>query len=220
MKKIVVSEFAPGRGGAFAQWLPDAQIIRRHRGEALPESFDMLIMGGGPMGPHAQDRLEHPFLQVEYQLINQVWCAGKTAPSLVGICLGAQLIIEALGGQVIPGPVVRGWNTIKPRRLHAMYPSDARIVQFEFHGNHIVKLPRDATVLAASREDTVEAFAIGDRILGTTYHPEVTHTDALHIYTQAGLTAEEHHHQVFDDPGMDAVVASTAFFDLLRSLLA
>lgn len=216
MKRIVICEFAPNRATAFASWLPDARVVRRYLGETVPESFDVLVLGGGPMSADAEARINHPFLQEEFDRVRAI-AGDPAAPTLVGICLGAQLITLALGGEVVRGETVRGWNEIRQLGDHAMFPLRTRYVQFEFHGNHIVRLPHGARLLADSARDAVEAFAVGDRILATAYHPEIGPADAERIYRGAGLAPSELHDDRFPDPGPAAAFASRSFFDAITA---
>uniref|UniRef100_UPI0035623CEA type 1 glutamine amidotransferase n=1 Tax=Pontiella sp. TaxID=2837462 RepID=UPI0035623CEA len=91
--------------GTIEQWAADhgAEITctRLYAGDALPDlnSFDRLVVMGGPMGIH--DHGEHPWLVEEKRFIKQAIDANKT---VVGICLGAQLMADALGAEVYPGP--------------------------------------------------------------------------------------------------------------------
>ncbi|MCB0325826.1 MAG: type 1 glutamine amidotransferase, partial [Bdellovibrionales bacterium] len=76
------------------------------------DCFDALVVMGGPMGVYESDRF--PWLLEELALVRRATAAGK---KVLGICLGAQIIAEALGGKVYPGPVKEiGWF---PARLTA-----------------------------------------------------------------------------------------------------
>src|SRR5258706_5115245 len=61
--------------------------------------FDVLVILGGPMGVDEEDRFE--WLNAEKKFIQQVIAADKM---ILGICLGAQLLAEALGAKVFPNP--------------------------------------------------------------------------------------------------------------------
>lgn len=68
-------------------------------------SFDTLIIMGGPMS--VGDIKAHPWLTSEKKLIGRAIEAGRT---VFGICLGAQLIAEAMGAEVYPGDNMEiGW---------------------------------------------------------------------------------------------------------------
>lgn len=64
------------------------------------DEFDILIVMGGPMS--ANDESTFPWLGQEKEFIRNAIEAGK---SILGICLGAQLIASAMGARVFPNPV-------------------------------------------------------------------------------------------------------------------
>ncbi|MCL6459581.1 MAG: type 1 glutamine amidotransferase [Gorillibacterium sp.] len=79
-------------------------------GEALPvmDSFDWLIVMGGPMNIY--EEAEYPWLIAEKQLIRD---AVKQNKKVLGICLGAQLLADALDAKVFSNPVKEiGWYPI------------------------------------------------------------------------------------------------------------
>ena len=65
--------------------------------EPLPQlhDFDWLIVMGGPMG--VSDELHYPWMSKEKSLIKSSIESGKI---VLGICLGAQFIADALGSKV------------------------------------------------------------------------------------------------------------------------
>jgi len=75
--------------------------------DALPplDSFDALIVMGGPMGVYDHD--DYSWLLEEKQFLGEV--IARDIPTL-GICLGAQLLADALGAKVTSNPEKEiGW---------------------------------------------------------------------------------------------------------------
>jgi GMP synthase (glutamine-hydrolysing) len=90
----VIETWAQARNFGF-------KIVRPYRGEklSLPDSFDMLIVMGGPQSPVRTN--EFPYLIDEIKLIKEAILLNK---KILGFCLGAQLIGEAVGGQTQRSP--------------------------------------------------------------------------------------------------------------------
>src|SRR5210317_412303 len=65
-----------------------------------PNEVDLLIVMGGPMS--VNDEVEFPWLVEEKQFIRR--CT-EEEKSVLGICLGAQLIANSLGARVYPNHV-------------------------------------------------------------------------------------------------------------------
>jgi GMP synthase (glutamine-hydrolysing) len=75
------------------------QIVKPYQGEKLDHAFDMLIVMGGPQSSTTLD--EYPYLADEIALIKEAILQGKR---ILGFCLGAQLIGEALGASAERSP--------------------------------------------------------------------------------------------------------------------
>ena len=95
--------------GAYLSWAESRGYTitwsRVYAGETVPanaDGFDMLVVFGGPQSPRTT-LAECPYFdsQAEQHLINQAIAARKI---VVGICLGSQLIGEALGAKVCQSP--------------------------------------------------------------------------------------------------------------------
>ena len=79
----------------------DLQLVRIDGGDAVPSTavagaLAGLVVMGGPMGVHD----ELPWLEAERDLIRAVVEEGRP---VLGVCLGAQQLAAALGGDVVTG---------------------------------------------------------------------------------------------------------------------
>src|SRR5690606_41415346 len=106
MARIHYLQHVPFEGlGSIEAWLTDNghSLSSTHLYEQahLPDitTFDMLIVMGGPMGIY--DYHDHPSLKQEKKFILACIDPGKT---VLGICLGAQLIADVLHGKLQPNP--------------------------------------------------------------------------------------------------------------------
>ena len=81
--------------GALAKAGLDASEVRLHRGEPLPrlQGHLAVIALGGMMGAYDEDR--YPWLVAEKDFLGEAVAANL---SVLGICLGCQLLADALGG--------------------------------------------------------------------------------------------------------------------------
>ena len=134
------------------------------------EEADLVVVLGGGMGVYEKEA--HPFLIGELAFLRQRLQAER--PTL-GICLGAQLMAEALGGSVVRGNSVQiGFREVTP--TEAGFDSPLRHVSgvpmMQWHGDTF-SLPTGATRLASSEAYSQEAFSLGDYGLGVQFHPEL-----------------------------------------------
>jgi GMP synthase (glutamine-hydrolysing) len=172
--------------GFIREWaaLRRVQITgtRLYAGEHLPSSLsaDGLVIMGGPMGIHDHD--EHPWLVEEKAFIREMIEAGLP---VIGICLGAQLIADALGAEVYPGPHKEiGWFTLQ-RAPEAPDWIPAEFTAFHWHGDTF-DLPADATLLASSDACRHQGFVYRDRVVGLQFHLESTHQSIEALITNCG----------------------------------
>ncbi|MFM9327668.1 type 1 glutamine amidotransferase [Paenibacillus mesotrionivorans] len=144
--------------------------------ESLPgtESFDLLLIMGGPMNIYEEER--YPWLAAEKKLIRAAVEAGK---GVLGICLGSQLIADALGGKVTANPLPEiGWFPVIWNEaagadpLFAGFPRES--VVFHWHYDTFSVLPPGAKLLAASAGCRQQAYVVGDRVVGLQFHLENT----------------------------------------------
>jgi|TARA_B100002003_G_C14156045_1_gene556593 GMP synthase-like glutamine amidotransferase len=155
---------------------PSHQLSSTHlyMGQALPplESFDWLIVMGGPMG--VSDHAEFPWLEDARSFIRDAIDSGKT---VLGICLGAQLIAAALGANVTRGRKEIGWFPIETTAgirntiLSSVLPDTT--LAFHWHADTF-ELPSGAELLASSDACINQAFSMSNRIFGFQFHLETT----------------------------------------------
>lgn len=136
-----------------------------------PDDIDFLVALGGPMG--ANDHDEFPWLEEEMRLMRNVVERGA---SVLGVCLGAQLIAGALGAEVYPNRHREiGWlpvHGIPPVRESVFrFPSTMDVLHW--HGDTF-DLPRRAVRLAESEACPNQAFQVGRTVMGIQFHLEVT----------------------------------------------
>ncbi len=105
MKIVCVTHADFETPGVVASWALAKkypfQIVKPYRGEKLPQadSFDFLIVMGGPQSP--LNMKDAPYLIEEISLIKEALNQNKR---VLGFCLGAQLIGEALGAKTEKSP--------------------------------------------------------------------------------------------------------------------
>ncbi|EDY39532.1 glutamine amidotransferase class-I [Cyanobium sp. PCC 7001] len=79
----------------------ELRVSRPDRGDPLPDpgAGDVLLVLGGPMGVAQIGDPAYPWLAAEVELLRRVL---ERRHPVVGICLGAQLLVHAAGGVVEP----------------------------------------------------------------------------------------------------------------------
>ena len=134
--------------------------------------YDGLVVLGGPMNVDQAHELPH--LRTEMAAIREVVQAGKP---MLGICLGAQLLAEAMGGKVTPNHVPEiGWY-----RLHTLAGAhqDRLFRHFEHKAHYVFQWhaytfapPPGAVPLAWTRNCRNQAYRLGDAAWGLQFHLE------------------------------------------------
>ncbi len=137
------------------------------------DGYEALIILGGPMN---SDQIEtYPNLIAEVEIIREAVDRGI---SVLGICLGAQLLAKALGGSVVKNKTREiGWNDVELTAAGASDPvlstfqNRQRVFQWHEDG---IELPPGTHHLAASKHSRVQAFRHGEQTYGFQFHLEVT----------------------------------------------
>ncbi len=133
---------------------------------ALREA-DALIVLGGPMGVH--DDALHPWLAAEKAALRAALERGL--PTL-GICLGAQLIADALGARVFKGAQREiGWLPVVSS--DDVIGQGATFTPLLWHGD-VFTLPSGARPIGASAACELQGFRYRDHVLALLFHLEMT----------------------------------------------
>ena len=152
---------------------------RVYQGDPLPEALghtDLLIIMGGPQSP-ATTREECPWFdaQAEKALISRAIEAGKT---VIGVCLGSQLIGEALGAAFCHSPEkeigkfpVRLTDAGKANPLFEGFGSVLNVGHWH---NDMPGLTPQAKVLAYSEGCPRQIVQYSERVYGFQCHMELT----------------------------------------------
>ena len=174
--KISVLQHAANEGpGEIENWAKErghsVQIHHLYQGNAIPDpkSFDLLVVMGGEMNIY-QDR-DFPWLKPERALIRAALDAGKR---VFGICLGSQLIADALGSRVTQSPVHEiGWFPVAftPEAQCSFPKLPPSVAALHWHGDTFA-LPAGATRLAASEACPEQGFVLPGQCLGLQFHFE------------------------------------------------
>lgn len=149
--------------------------IRLYENPSFPdiEEFDWLIVMGGPMNIYEEDK--YPWLHEEKLFIKDVIEKGKI---VLGICLGAQLIADALGGKVTGNSYKEiGWFPVKllpeAEKSNIFRGVQSKFIAFHWHGDTF-SIPQGCLHIAESEACENQAFEYDGRVLGLQFHLEST----------------------------------------------
>ena len=180
MKLLVLQHAEAEHPGIFRKFLRedghDYDAVELDAGEELPsiDGYDGLWVLGGPMDVWQEE--EHPWLAAEKACIRDA-VEGRGLPFL-GLCLGHQLLAEALGGSVGPSRTPEiGVMDVQLTEAGATgvifdgFPEAFPCLQW--HSAEVTKAPAGADVLATSPACTVQALKWGPRAYSAQFHIEI-----------------------------------------------
>ena len=131
----------------------------------LPDlsEVDWIVVLGGPMNVDETDR--YPWLKVEKTYLSR---AIREKRHCLGLCLGGQLLAQALGAKVVRHRHKEiGWHPVE------IEGGRAKINMFHWHEDTF-DLPPGARLIASNEATLNQGFAFGEEIVGVQFHPEAT----------------------------------------------
>jgi GMP synthase-like glutamine amidotransferase len=166
--------------GLFGEFLAAdgvaTDVVMLHQGAVIPSlrPYDFLLVMGGAMDVWESET--NPWLAAEKEAIRE-WALARNRPFL-GICLGLQLLAEALGGTVAPARAAEvGIGRVTLNGLGLQHPLTAglgsQIKVMQWHRAEVKLLPAGAEVLASSEICPVQIMAVGRELLATQFHAEL-----------------------------------------------
>jgi len=195
MAIIVFQHDEANRPGRLGRVLRDhahkLDVRRLDRGDGFPPDFDD-VSGVVSLGGH-QNVVDAgsdaaPWMEDEMAFLRK---ASMRHLPVIGVCLGAQLIAAALGGEVEPMTEVEvGFHPITLTPAGQIETSVAGVAwdhrAFCHHGQQVTKLPVQGTLLASSAACKIQAFKTGLRTYGFQWHLEADRDQALDINRASG----------------------------------
>lgn len=182
MRVLVVQNFDGTPLGQLATALEEAgaqiEMVRPDRGDALPDTikdFAALVVLGGGQNALADDA--HPYFP---QLLRLMRSFTDSDRSVLGICLGSQLLARAYDAEnIIGGASEFGWHGVSltddgvDDPLFRGVPTEFPI--FHWHDDTFI-LPRSATRLAGNITTHNQAFRLRRAAYGVQFHFEADRT--------------------------------------------
>ncbi|BCP52459.1 GMP synthase [Kaistia sp. 32K] len=178
MRILVVENYQATSLGLMRPALAAAGAVidvrQAHEGDPLPatpDGYDAIIVLGG--GQSAVDDETHPYLP---RLASLMRAFGDADKSVLGICLGSQILARGYGARnILDRPIEFGWQAVTPTEAGRDDPVvgvlDGPSPLFHWHSDTFT-LPEGAVHLATSAMTPHQAFRIGRAVYGIQFHFE------------------------------------------------
>lgn len=180
--KAHVLQHVPFEGlGSIEGWLQASGAAigytRFFEDDPLPslDTTDLIIVMGGPMSANDEGNL--PWLRAEKQFIRD---AIARDISVLGVCLGAQLIASAMGARVYRNHTKEiGWFSVRAvSAVGKCFRFPQQSMAFHWHGETF-DLPQGTVHLARSIACEHQAFQLKNNVIGLQFHLETTRESML-----------------------------------------
>ena len=177
MKFLVLQHINIEHPGIFLKFMKEDNIsidtIELDENEKIPnlDKYDAMVVMGGPMDTWQEKT--YPWLKIEKENIHN-FVSVKKKPYL-GLCLGAQLLSEAIGGEVkkMEKPEIGVLNISINSDKTIFSGLDKNLKALQWHSYEVCNLPSNAKILASSPACDVQAFSV-EKAFGLQFHVEQT----------------------------------------------
>ena len=177
MKFLILQHINIEHPGIFLNYMKEDQIkidtVELDEGEKIPklDSYDAMIVMGGPMDTWQEET--YPWLKIEKENIHN-FVKIKKKPYL-GLCLGAQLLSEAIGGKVrkMKTPEIGVLEVSVTNNKSLFKGLNKKLKVLQWHSYEAYDLPDNTNLLASSPECKVQAFSYNNAF-GLQFHVEQT----------------------------------------------
>jgi len=177
MKFLILQHINIEHPGIFLKFMREDNVkidtIELDENEKIPnlDPYDAMIVMGGPMDTWQEETF--PWLKTEKEAIHKFVSVNKKP--YLGLCLGAQLLSEAIGGKVrkMQTPEI-GVLKVSLKNNNSLFKGlDKELKVLQWHSYEAYNLPSKANILASSKECNVQAFSL-DNAFGLQFHVEQT----------------------------------------------
>lgn len=181
MRILVLQHIVVEHPGALRDFMAEDGVawdaVELDLQEPIPPlgDYDGLLVMGGPMDVWEEDK--HPWLVAEKAAIREAVL--ERGMPFLGVCLGHQLLADALGGEVRPMAqpevgILEVELTVEAARDPLFADMRKRCKALQWHGAEVTRVPPGGVVLGRSPACAVQAFRAGPTAWGIQYHVELT----------------------------------------------